>query len=43
MAFIFDKAFIVVLAKYSDYSNIFSAENAVELLEHIGINDYAIE
>ena len=29
--------------KYSNYSDVFSAENAAELLEYIGINDHAIE
>ena len=40
---LFDKAFIEVLTEYSDYSNVFSAENAVKLLENTGINKYAIE
>ena len=31
------------MAEYSDYSNIFSAENAVELPENIGMNKHAIE
>ena len=29
--------------KYSNYNKIFLAENALELLEHTGINNYAIE
>ena len=29
--------------KYSDYSNVFSAENAAELPENTGINEHAIE
>ena len=40
---LFDKAPIEVPAEYSDYSNIFSAENAAELLENIGMNKHTIE
>ena len=40
---LFDKAFTEVSAKYSDYSNIFSAENAGELPENTGINEHAIK
>ena len=29
-------------AKYSDFSNVFSSDSAVELLEHTGINDHPI-
>ena len=29
--------------EYSDYDNVFSAENAVELLENTGINEHAIK
>ena len=32
-----------VPAEYSDYSNIFSAENAVELLENIRMNEHSIK
>ena len=42
-ALIFDKTSIVVLAKYSDYSNVFKTENVAELPEHTGINDHAIK
>ena len=42
-ALIFDEAFIKVPTEYSDYSSIFSAENATELPKHNGINEYAIE
>ena len=42
-ALLFDKALFEVPADYSDYNNVFSAENATELLENIGINEYAIE
>ena len=35
---LFDKAFTEVLAKYSDYSNVFSAENAAKLPENTEIN-----
>ena len=38
-----DKAFIKVLVEYSNYSNIFSAENAVKLPENTGINKHAIK
>ena len=40
---LFDKYPTEVLAEYSDYSNIFSVENAMELLENIGINEHAIK
>ena len=40
---LFDKAFTEVPVKYSDYSNIFSAENVAELLENITINEHAIK
>ena len=42
-ALLFDEAFTEVLAEYSDYSNIFSAKNAAELLKNIGINEYVIK
>ena len=42
-ALLFDKASIEVLAEYFDYSNIFLAENIVELLENTRINEYAIK
>ena len=31
-----------ILAEYSDFSNVFSLDSAVELLEHTGINDHSI-
>ena len=40
---IFNKAPIEVPVEYSNYSNVFSAENVAELLENIGINEHAIE
>ena len=40
---LFDKALIKVLAEYSDYKNVFSAENTTELSEHTRMNDYAIK
>ena len=40
---LFDKACTDVLMKYSEYSNIFLAENAAELLENTGINKYIIK
>ena len=42
-ALLFDKAFIKILAKYSNYSNVFSAKNIVEFLENTKINKYAIK
>ena len=42
-ALIFDKALKSVPAKYFNYSNVFSVENAMELLENTGINEHTIE
>ena len=42
-ALLFNKASIEVLAEYSNYSNIFSAENAAELPENTRMNEHAIE
>ena len=42
-ALLFNKAPTKVPAEYSDYSDVFSAENAAELLENTGINEHAIE
>ena len=42
-ALLFDKAPTKVPAEYSDYSNVFSAENAAELPENTGMNEHAIE
>ena len=42
-ALLFDEAPTEVLAEYSDYSNVFSAENAVELPKNTEINEHAIE
>ena len=42
-ALIFDKTPTEVPAKYSNYSNVFLAENAAEFLENTGMNKYAIE
>ena len=42
-ALLFDKAFLEVLAEYSDYSNVFSTENIVELPENIGMKKYTIK
>ena len=42
-ALLFDKALTEVSAKYSNYSNVFSAENAVELIENTRINEYIIK
>ena len=40
---IFNKAPTEVPVEYSDYNNIFSAENAAELLENNGINEHTIK
>ena len=40
---LFDKASTEVLAEYSNYSNVFSAENTAELSENTGINEHTIE
>ena len=42
-ALLFDKASTEVPAKYSDYSNIFSAKNAAELSKNPRINKHAIK
>ena len=42
-ALLFDEAPTEVPAEYSNYSNVFSAENAAELLENIGMNEHAIK
>ena len=42
-ALLFHKASTKVMAEYFDYSNVFSAENAAELPENTGMNEYAIE
>ena len=39
----FDNALTEVPAENSDYNNVFSTENAVELPENTGINEHAIE
>ena len=40
---LFDEALTKVPAKYSDYSNVFSVENAVKPPENTEMNEYAIE
>ena len=42
-ALIFDKTSTTILAKFSDYSNIFSMECKAEFLEYTGMNDHAIK
>ena len=42
-ALLFDKALIIILAKYSNYNNVFLIKNAAKLLEYTGINDYVIK
>ena len=41
-ALIFNEALTKVPVEYSDYSNVFSIENAAELLKHIRLNDHTI-
>ena len=43
MALLFDEAFMAIMARYFNYNNIFSIENAIKLLKHTRINDYLIE
>ena len=38
----FNKAFIAILAKYSNYKNVFSVKNIAKLLKYNKINNYAI-
>ena len=40
---LFNKAPTKILAKYSNYSDVFSVEYVVKLLENIGINEHAIK
>ena len=42
-ALLFDEAFIEVLVEYSDYSNVFLAENVTELPENTGMNKHTIK
>ena len=42
-ALLFDKVFIAGPAKYSNYSNVFLVENAAELPENTGINEFTIK
>ena len=42
-ALFFDKAPTEVPVEYSDYSDVFSTENAAELSENTGINEHAIK
>ena len=40
---LFDKALTELLAKYSNYNNIFSVKNSTKLLEKTAMNEYAIK
>ena len=40
---LFNKAFTEISAKYSNYSNVFSAENAAKLPENTGMNEHTIK
>lgn len=39
----YDKASTEILAKYSDYANVFSFDLVMELPENMGMNKYVIE
>ena len=39
----FNKAFTEILAEYSDYNNVFSAENVTELSDNSEMNEHATE
>ena len=41
--YITNEAFTEILAKYFNYSNVFSAENKAKFLENTGINEHAIK
>ena len=40
---LFNESFMAVLMEYSNYNNVFSTKNIVELLKHMRIYDYVIE
>ena len=42
-ALIFDKAPTAILTEFSNYSNMFSIENAAKLFENTGINEHTIQ
>ena len=42
-ALLFDEAPTEIPVEYSNYSDVFSAENAAELPENTGMNEHAIE
>ena len=42
-ALLFNKTLMTVSAYYSNYSNVFSVENAAKLPKYIEINDHVIE
>ena len=42
-ALLFNKAFIEVSVKYSDYSNVFSVKNAIKFLKNSRMSDHAIK
>ena len=42
-ALLFDKALIAILAKYLNYKNVFSTENAMKFLKYIKINNHTIK
>ena len=42
-ALLYGKALTKIVAKYSDYNNIFLAKNIMEFLKNFGMNEYAIK
>lgn len=42
-ALLFDKIFIKVLIKFSDYNNVYLTENIAKFLKYIKKNDYVIK
>lgn len=42
-ALLFNKTFTTIPAKYSNYRNVFLAENITEFLKYIEINNYVIK
>ena len=40
---LFNKVFTSILVKYSDYNNIFSIKNVVEISKHIKLNNHIIK
>ena len=43
MALLFNKAFIIILAEYSNYNDIFLTKNIIKLSDYTEINNHAIK